>query len=80
MKCVICGTEVRSIEDAIDLGWIPNFWEGDKEYGPACASCSETLIQVDEHGEFELKEEYRGKITYLDKDSPDEDPGGQPAI
>jgi len=76
VKCAICGTTVESVEQAIDLGWIPSFWEQEKEYGPACAGCSETLIQVDEDGEWELKEDYRGKITYQEgnylEDEPEE--------
>ena len=27
MKCVICGMEVESIEDAIDQGWVPYFYD-----------------------------------------------------
>ena len=80
MKCAICGTTVESIEDAIDLGWLPNFWEGEKEYGPACAGCCETLIQEDEYGEFELKEEYRGKITYQEDDYLEKEPERHLAI
>jgi hypothetical protein len=69
MKCAICGTEIESVDEAIDEGWIPSVWENDHEQeGPFCASCSETLMQLDENGEFELKPEYRGKITYLEGD------------
>lgn len=32
--------------------------------GHLSASCSETLMQLNENGEFELKPEYRGKIAY----------------
>ena len=67
---------MESIENAIDEGWIPSFWEEDNEYGPACNGCGETLIQVDEHGEFELKEEYRGKITYQEGDYLEKEPQG----
>jgi hypothetical protein len=69
MKCAICGIQIDSVDAAIDEGWIPSVWEGDHEYeGPFCASCSETLMQLDENGEFELKQEYRGKITYQEGD------------
>ncbi len=65
MKCAICGIQIDSVDAAIDEGWIPSVWEGDHEQeGPFCASCSETLMQLDENGEFELKQEYQGKITY----------------
>lgn len=32
---------------------------------PACPSCTETLLQMGEDGEMEVKEEYRGKLRYL---------------
>ena len=64
MKCVICGIEVESIEDAIDQGWVPYFYDGQIEYGPACSECSDALLKIDEDGEMELKEQYRGKISY----------------
>lgn len=64
MKCVICGIEIDSIEDAIDNGWIPYFYEGEIECGPACPECSGTLLQMGKDGEMELKEQYQGKIEY----------------
>ncbi len=75
MKCAICGIEVDSIDEAIDEGWIPYIWEGDQEKeGPYCGSCSEILIQVNKDGEYVVKEEYRGKITYQEGDFFDEEP------
>ena len=69
MKCAICGIEIDSVDEGIDDGWIPYVWEGDHEQeGPFCASCSETLMQLDENGEFVVKEEYSGKITYGEGD------------
>ncbi|HIJ19492.1 MAG TPA: hypothetical protein HPP58_00440 [Deltaproteobacteria bacterium] len=64
MTCVICGIEIDSIEDAMDQGWIPYFYENEIERGPACSECSEALLQMDEDGEMELKERYRGKVQY----------------
>ena len=64
MKCVICGIEIDSVEDAIEQGWIPYFYEGEIEYGPACPECTGTLLQVSEDGEMALKEQYQGKIQY----------------
>ncbi len=69
MKCAICGIEIDSIDQAIEEAWIPYAWDGDREQeGPFCGSCSETLMQVDGNGEFELKPEYRGKIMYQNGD------------
>jgi len=66
MKCVICGIEINSIEELIDQGWIPYFYEVEIECGPACAECSAALIQMGKGGEMELKEQYEGKIRYND--------------
>ena len=75
MKCAICGIQINTVDEAIDTGWIPSVWEGEHEQeGPFCASCSETLMQLDENGEFELRQEYRGKITYQNGDFIDEEP------
>jgi hypothetical protein len=65
MKCAICGTMIDSIDEAINAGWIPYVWDADQEKeGPFCASCSESLIQIDKDGEFVVKEEFHGKIQY----------------
>jgi hypothetical protein len=78
MKCAICGIEIDSIDDGIEQGWIPYVWEGDHtREGPFCPSCSEALFQIDEVGEYVVKEEYRGKITYRKGDSVEQDPLGQ---
>ena len=69
MYCSICGTGIESIDDAIDAGWLPSFWDGEIEREVCCPSCSETIIQVGKDGEMEVKPEYQGKIVYLDPDS-----------
>lgn len=72
VRCVICGFEVASIEVAIQADWISGFFEYDAEHGPVCPSCSERLLEVADDGEFELRNEYRGKIVYLEE--PPEEP------
>jgi len=74
VRCAICGTEVDSIEQAIQENWVPVFFEYDFEHGPACPSCAESLLQQADDGEFELKECFRGKIVYCGDDE-DEFPG-----
>ena len=54
IKCSICGISIDSFDDAVEEGWIPFFFEGDGEHGPACASCSEKLICQSQDGNFEL--------------------------
>ncbi len=66
MKCAICGIEIETIQEAIEQGWLPSFYEGETEHGPVCSSCAETMICVGEDGEMELKAEYCGKIQYID--------------
>ena len=67
MKCAICGLKVESIEKAIEEGWTPYFHDGDQERDPVCPSCTEALLQEDADGEWEVKEEYQGKLRYLDE-------------
>mgnify|MGYP001826684388 CR=1 FL=1 len=74
MKCIICGTMVNSIDEAITHDWISLFYEGDEPYGPACADCAVGLLRIAEDGEMEVKEEYRGKIVYLGVDHEDDEP------
>lgn len=66
VRCTICGTEVESIEHAICMNWVSGFFEMDTEHGPACPSCSESLLRMADDGEFELLTEYTGKIVYLE--------------
>jgi hypothetical protein len=68
MKCVICGIELDTISEAIEQDWIPNFYEGEKEYGPACSSCADAMLSLGEDGEMEVKPEFQGKIQYAGGD------------
>jgi hypothetical protein len=68
MKCARCGIEINSIDEAIEQGWIPYFYEGETEHEFACPGCSESFLQLGEDGEMEVKEEYRGKIVYQDEE------------
>jgi len=67
MRCAICGTELDSIDDAIDEGWIPYFYDGEREHDYACPGCTEVFLESGKDGEMEVKEEYRGKIPYRDE-------------
>lgn len=74
MKCAICGTMIDSIDEAIARDWISVFYEGDEPYGPACAECAVSLLQIGKDGEMQVKAEYRGKIVYLvEPDDPDDE-------
>ena len=43
-----------------------SFFEGESEHGPLCPSCAETLTSISPDGEYELKDEFKGKIVYND--------------
>jgi hypothetical protein len=66
MICAICGIQIDSVDEAVEQGWNPYFYDGDKELEPACPTYSEALLQMSEEGEMEVKEEFRGKMKYLD--------------
>jgi len=68
MKCALYRIEIDSIDEAIEQGWIPYFYEGETEHECACPGCSESLLQLEEDGELEVKEEYQGKIVYQDEE------------
>ena len=56
MRCCFCGKEVDSIEEAVELGWYPEFWRGSVNYqGPVCAECQEKHLDTDTDGEYVLK-------------------------
>jgi hypothetical protein len=65
MKCAICGIEVETVEEAIEQDWIPSFYEEmDNEHEAVCSDCAGLFLQVGIDGEMEVKQEYRGKLTY----------------
>ncbi len=67
MRCTICGSSVDSIEEAIEQKWILSFFEGDELYGPACWDCSRSLLEICKDGAFAVKENFSGKIIYLEE-------------
>lgn len=72
MKCVICGIDTNSLSYREGHEWVPYFFENDSEHGPVCPFCKEKLIGVGSDGEYELREEYEGKIVYHEE-NPDGD-------
>jgi hypothetical protein len=72
MRCAICGFQIDSVDEAVEQGWCPYFFDGDQEHEVACPTCTQTLLQEDEDREMEVKEEYRGKLTYFDNETGNE--------
>jgi hypothetical protein len=68
MRCSICGMEIDSIDEAIDEGWIPYFYDGETEHEFVCPGYSEVFLETGKDGEMEVKAEYRGKITHKGDD------------
>jgi hypothetical protein len=67
MRCAICGIQIDSVDDAIEQGWIPYFYDGENEHEVACPACTQALLQEGKDDEMEVKEEFRGKLRYLDE-------------
>jgi hypothetical protein len=67
MNCAICGIQIDSVDDAIEEGWTPYFYNGETEHEVACLACTHALLQEGKDGEMEVKEEYQGKLKYLDE-------------
>jgi hypothetical protein len=77
MKCAICGIRIDSVDEAVEAGWTPYFFDGQKEYEPACAYCTASLLQMSEDGEMEVRPEYRGRIEYRGIETDDQRPQRQ---
>jgi hypothetical protein len=59
MKCCFCGEEAESVEEAIELGWYPDFWQGDVNWqGPVCPECQTEHLFTDADGEYVLKPDH----------------------
>jgi hypothetical protein len=67
MKCSICGIQIDSVDEAVEEGWTPYFYDGETEHEVACPACTQALLQDSKDGELEVKVEYRGKLKYLDE-------------
>lgn len=68
IKCAICGMNADLIGDLIEGNWVPSFFEGHEEYGPVCGSCYESLLEISKDGEAELKEQYRGRVVFYNRE------------
>jgi hypothetical protein len=67
MNCSICDIQIDSVDEAVDEGWTPYFYDGQTEHEVACPACTHALLQEREGGEMEVKEEYQGRLKYLDE-------------
>jgi hypothetical protein len=65
MRCAICGIRIDSVDEAVEEGWTPYFYDGQTEHEVACPACTQALLQEGKDGEMEVKEEFRGKLKYL---------------
>jgi len=67
MRCSICGIQIDSVGEAVENGWMPYFYDGETEHEVACPACTQALLQDGKDCEMEVKEEFRGKLKYLDE-------------
>jgi hypothetical protein len=67
MRCAICGIRIDSVDEAIEEGWCPYFYDNETEHEVACPACTHALLQEGKDGESEVKEEYRGRLRYPDE-------------
>ena len=65
MNCAICGIQIDSVDEAVEEGWVPYFYDGETEHEVACPACTHALLQEGKDCEMEVKKEFRGKLTYL---------------
>ena len=57
IKCPFCEVTTDDLETAEAADWVPGYWSDGNEWlnTPVCPTCSALRLQVDEHGELELK-------------------------
>jgi len=67
MRCAICGIRISTVDEAVEDGWTPYFYDGQTEIEVACPACTQALLQEGRDGELEVKEEYQGRLKYLDE-------------
>jgi len=67
MKFSICGIQISTVIEAAEEGSSPYFYGGETEREVACPACTQALLQEGTDGEWEVKEEFRGKLRYLDE-------------
>ncbi len=57
LTCYFCGA-MADLEDGIEAGWIPSFWDGETPISdPCCDKCFETRIVIGEDGEYEVRKD-----------------------
>ena len=59
IRCCFCQTSIPTVDEAIEAGWIPSFFDGDSECSaPVCIKCVDEKIEFnDELGDYQLKKE-----------------------
>ena len=71
MRCAICGIQIDSVDEAVEEDWTPYFYDAKTEHEVACPACTHALLQEGTDGEWEVKEEFRGKLKYPDETGDD---------
>jgi hypothetical protein len=67
MICSMCGIQIDSVDDAVERGRTPYFYDGEIDHEIACPACTHALLQEGKDDEIEVKEEYQGKLKYVDE-------------
>ena len=66
VNCCICGRSAFNVEDALEKGWLPEFYDGEEGKGPACSECIDKYLKMDQNdGEFVVKQEFVGNMVYF---------------
>jgi hypothetical protein len=56
MICCFCSAHVDDVDDAVEAGWVPDFYVGGVEYeGPVCVPCQRANLRLGDDGELELR-------------------------
>ena len=56
MRCSICGIQIDLVEDAIEQGWIPSFYdEMNNEHEPASSDSAGLFLHYGPEGEWDVQ-------------------------
>jgi len=59
MRCSICGIQIDSVDEAVEEGWIPYFYDGETEHEVACPLAPRLYCKKAQMGSWKSKKSSR---------------------
>lgn len=56
LTCSICGhNRSLAMDDAVEVGWAPEWWLGERQFGTVCPVCIKQYLALDKEGVLTLR-------------------------